>query len=326
MRIGLAGVTAAAAALFALPVARVAPVAQTPPAALAFARVLGIAQDGGVPHLGCARECCVAARRDSSRAAKVASLALEIEGLEGGARKVFIIDATPDFRAQVDRALAPQTFADRPQGLPVDGVLLTHAHIGHYTGMMYLGRESMSASSVAVYATPRMGAFLSANGPWKRLVEGKHIDLRIIEPGRAFDLAPGLTVEPLRVPHREEESDVVGFLVSGPSRRLLYIPDIDDWSRWGRDIAMLVGSVDVALLDGTFYGPEELGRRSVTEIPHPLIPSTMERLEPLVKKGHRVIFIHLNHTNPALRRSTPEHAEIIRRGFEVAFEGLELPL
>jgi pyrroloquinoline quinone biosynthesis protein B len=208
----------------------------------------------------------------------------------------------------------------------VDGVLLTHAHVGHYTGLMYLGRESMSASAVAVYATQRMGAFLSANGPWKRLVAGKHIDVRTIEEGRSFELAPGLRVEPLRVPHREEESDVVGFLVSGPSRRLLYIPDIDDWSRWRRDIAALVGSVDVALLDGTFYAPEELGRRSATEIPHPLIPSTMDRLEPVVRKGHRVIFIHMNHTNPALRRSTPEHGEIIRRGFEVASEGLELPL
>lgn len=317
---------AVAAMLAALSAPAAAHAKEPPPTARVFARVLGIMQDGGLPHLGCSRECCTAARRDPARAARVASLALEVEAPAGGPRKIFIIDATPDFRSQVDRALAPQGFEDRPPGLPVDGILLTHAHVGHYTGLMYLGRESMGASAVPVHATRRMGQFLSTNGPWKRLVEGKQIDLRTIEPGRGFELAPGLSAEPLRVPHREEESDVVGFLVRGPSRSLLYIPDIDDWSRWDRDIAALVASVDVALLDGTFYAPEELGRRSMAEVPHPLIPSTMDRLEPLVKKGHRVLFIHLNHTNPALRRSSPEHQEIVRRGFEVASEGIELPL
>ncbi|HEY3174650.1 MAG TPA: MBL fold metallo-hydrolase [Candidatus Polarisedimenticolia bacterium] len=319
-RAGLLAVAAAAVAL------TVAPPPGEPVVPRVVARVLGIAQDGGLPHLGCARECCVAARRDPARAARVASLGLRVEPPGDGAPRIFIIDATPDFRSQVDRALAPRTFADRPPGLPVDGILLTHAHIGHYTGLMYLGRESMAATAVPVYATRRMGEFLSTNGPWKRLVKGKHIELRTIEPGRPFDLAPGLSAEPLRVPHREEESDVVGFLVKGPSRRLLYIPDVDDWSRWDRDIASLVASVEIAVLDATFYSPGELGLRSLEEVPHPLVPSTMDRLEPLVKKGHRVIFIHLNHTNPALRRSSPEYLEIVRRGFEVAAEGLELPL
>ena len=289
------------------------------------ARGLGVAQDGGAPHLGCTKACCAAARRDPSRAVRVASLALAAGG-GGGARKVFIIDATPDFRTQVDTALGEGGLETRPGGLPVDGILLTHAHIGHYTGLMYLGRESIASSQVPVFATSRMAAFLSANGPWKRLVDGGHIRLEPIEAGRPFDLTPGLRVEPIRVPHREEDSDVVGFLVTGPSRRLLYIPDIDDWSRWDRDIAALVRTVDIALLDGTFYAASELGARSMAEVPHPLIPSTMDRLEPLVKQGHRVIFIHLNHTNPALRPGTPERQEIERRGFEVAADGLELSL
>jgi pyrroloquinoline quinone biosynthesis protein B len=295
------------------------------PAQSVIARVVGVAQDGGVPHLGCTKECCAAARRDPSRAVRVASLAL-VTGGAAGQRKVFLIDATPDFRSQVDSALGEGGLEARPRGLPVDGILLTHAHIGHYTGLMYLGREAIAAAGVPVFATSRMASFLSANGPWKRLVEGGHIKLEPIEPGKSFELAAGLKVEPIRVPHREEESDVVGFLVSGPSRRLLYIPDIDDWSRWDRDIAAVARTVDVALLDGTFYAPSELGARSMADVPHPLIPSTMDRLEPLVKLGHRVIFIHLNHTNPALRSGTPERREIERRGFEVAADGLELSL
>jgi len=184
----------------------------------------------------------------------------------------------------------------------------------------------MAADAVPVFATDRFWAFLSGNGPWKRLVEGGHIVRSPLAAGSKVELAPGLAVEPFRVPHREEDSDVVGFRVQGPTRRLLYIPDIDDWSRWDRDIAALVGSVDVALLDGTFFSPAELGARSMAEVPHPLVTTTMERLGPLLKQGKRIIFIHMNHTNPILRSGTPERQEVERRGFEVAADGMVLPL
>ncbi len=287
--------------------------------------VVGIVQDGGLPHLGCTKQCCERARRDPSLAQRVASLAL-VHDAPGAARRVFMIDATPDFRSQVDSALGEAARLSRPAGSPIDGILLTHAHIGHYTGLMYLGRESMAAKSVPVWATRRMGDFLSANGPWRRLVAGQHIQLRSLEPGVAVTLAPDLVAEPLKVAHREEESDAVGYIVSGPSRRLLYIPDIDDWGRWDRDIAALVRTVDVALLDGTFYGPESLGTRSIAEVPHPYMTATMDRLEPLVREGKRVIFIHLNHSNPALAADSGERRLIEQRGFEVATDGLELEL
>jgi len=282
--------------------------------------IVGVAQDGGVPHLGCVKECCREARSDPARAQRVASLALR------AGPKLFLIDATPDIRSQVATALGEQGLAARPARLPVDGILLTHAHIGHYTGLVYLGRESMAADEVPVFATDRFWAFLSGNSPWKRLVDGRHIIHIPLAAGGQVELAQGLSVEPFRVPHREEDSDVLGFLVKGPSRRLLYIPDIDDWSRWDRDIAELAGTVDVALLDGTFYAPSELGARSMAEVPHPLVTSTMDRLGPMVKQGRRVVFIHMNHTNPILRRGTAERREVERRGFEVASDGMELPL
>jgi pyrroloquinoline quinone biosynthesis protein B len=254
----------------------------------------------------------------------VASLALR------AGNKVILIDATPDIRSQLFTALGEEGLAARPPRLPVDGILLTHAHVGHYTGLIHLGTEAMAASSVPVYVTDRFWSFLSSNGPWKRLVEGRHIIRVPLAAGRRVELAPGLSVEPLRVPHREEDSDVVGFLVTGPSRRLLYIPDIDDWSRWDRDIAALVRTIDVALLDGTFYSPSELGggsmARSMADVPHPLVTSTMDRLDPLVKQGRRVVFIHMNHTNPISRAGTPERLEVERRGFEVAVDGMVLPL
>ena len=305
--------------------------ARTGTAPVVLAHVVGIAQDGGLPHLGCARECCEAARRDPTRALRVASLALTVD-VAGEPRRLYLIDAGPDFRSQVDSALGASGRGERPPGLPLDGILLTHAHIGHYAGLIYLGRESAATTRVPVYATARMSAFLSSSAPWRRLTQGGNIELKTLEPGRSVDLAPGLSVEPLRVPHRDEEADTVGFLVRGPSRRLLYIPDIDAWDKWamvengGTDIARLAGSVDVSLLDGTFYSADELPGRPQAEVPHPPIAASMDRLEAVARAGHRILFTHLNHTNPALRPGSPERTAIERRGFEVASEGLVLPL
>ena len=114
--------------------------------------------------------------------------------------------------------------------------------------------------------------------------------------------------------------------MTGSKKRLVYIPDIDDWSRWDVSIKELVDSVDVALLDGTFFSRGELKNRSMAEVPHPFISVSMDLLEPLVKAGKQVVFIHLNHSNPALRSGTPERAEVEKRGFIVAEEGMEFEL
>ncbi len=289
------------------------------------ARVVGIVQDGGLPHLGCTNDACRAARRDPSRAERVASLAI-IARRPGVEPRVYLLDATPDFRSQVDSALESAGDPPRPPRSPVDGVFLTHAHIGHYTGLVYLGKESMAAHRVAVFGTARMLSFLGSNGPWKRLVADGNIELKPLAGGRRIDLAEGLSVEALEVPHRDEESDAVGFIVRGPARSLLYVPDIDAWDRWDRDVRALVRSVDVALLDGTFFSAKELPGRPMEEIPHPLVRTSMDLLEPAVRGGSRVIFIHLNHTNPALTKGSPERREVEARGFEVAIDGMELPL
>src|SRR6266498_3458885 len=139
--------------------------------------VLGIAQDGGVPHLGCRQPLCVEARRDPSKRQLVASLGV----IDYGAGRRFVIDATPDFARQVDRL----------GGLP-DAILLTHAHIGHYLGLAQLGREVLGAKRLPVYCTPSMAGFLRENGPWKRLVSLENIEIREVEPGRVFELTPSL--------------------------------------------------------------------------------------------------------------------------------------
>lgn len=279
--------------------------------------VLGTAQDGGVPHIGCRQDLCVAARNDPSRRRRVACLGLIDD--KAGAR--FLIDATPDLASQIESLNAGREPSDRRR--PVEGILLTHAHIGHYAGLMYLGREALGARGVPVYATRRMARFLRESGPWSQLVGLGQIDLREIEPGKEIALTPDLKLTPLLVPHRDEYSDTVGFRVRGPTRSVLYVPDIDKWERWDRKLEDEVAGVEAALLDGTFEDAAELsGVRSLAEVPHPLVRETVARLAAF--KG-RILFIHLNHTNRLLWDEDALR-ELAAKGFRVARDGEELPL
>jgi pyrroloquinoline quinone biosynthesis protein B len=275
-----------------------------------YAVVLGIAQDGGVPHIGCAQEPCRRARRDPRLAQRGACLGLVDE--VGGRR--FLVEATPDLPSQLE-ALGARV---------PDGVLVTHAHIGHYTGLMYLGREALGARAVPVYASSRMAAFLRGNGPWSQLVGLGQIELRELEPGAELELTPRLRVTALRVPHRDEYSDTVGFRVRGPSRSLLFVPDIDKWEKWDRRVEDEVAAVDVALLDGTFASADELPGRRQDEVPHPTVGETVRRLAAPGVRG-RVLFIHLNHTNELLWDAAARR-RLEAQGFAVARQGQVLPL
>jgi len=278
--------------------------------------VLGVVQDGGVPHIGCRQPLCVRARRDPSRRQRVACLGL----IDDHAGQRFLIDATPDMASQLESLDPGRPPADPRR--PVDGILLTHAHIGHYTGLMYFGREALDARAVPVYATARMAAFLRTSGPWSQLVSLAQIDVREVEAGRETVLTPSLAVTPIRVPHRDELSDTVGYVVRGPSAALLYIPDIDKWEKWDRRVEDEVARVDTALLDGTFDSAQELPGRSIQEVPHPLVSETVARLAAF---SHRVVFIHLNHTNPLLWDDRARR-DLRARGFTLASDGLVVPL
>ncbi len=255
--------------------------------------ILGRAQDAGIPQLGCTQAACVDRREGRRPVERVASLGLR----HSGSGRAFLFDATPDLPSQVHMLTG---------GRVPDGIFLTHGHMGHYTGLMYLGRESMNAAKVPVYGTSRMAAFLTANGPWSQLVSLGNVALNRIEYDRPVDLGDGVRVTAFQVPHRDEFTDTVGYLIEGPNQKALFIPDIDQWSKWDRDIRALADTVDYAFLDGTFASAGEIPGRSLADIPHPMMSDTRARL-----KGSRaqLWFIHLNHTNPEL-----DAADVVREG------------
>jgi len=282
--------------------------------------VLGIAQDGGVPQAGSKDH---RGWDDPALRRRVASLGL-VDPASGGR---WLFDATPDFREQLhelDRA-AP---VDGVPGL--EGIFLTHAHIGHYTGLMFLGHESIGARGVTVFAMPRMSAFLGGNGPWDQLIRYGNIALATLQDGEPVRLNDRLTVTPFIVPHRQEYSEVAGFTIDGPGRSVLFIPDIDSWEEWeaeGTRIEQMIAKVDVAFLDGTFYAAGEIPGRDMSGFPHPFITRSMERFAslPAAEKA-KIRFIHLNHTNAALRPDSEARRSILSNGFRVAEEGERVDL
>lgn len=203
-----------------------------------------------------------------------------------------------------------------------DGIFITHAHIGHYTGLMYLGKEAIDAKDVLVFAMPRMAEYLRSDGPWSQLVARRNIALQAMQADTAIILSDELAITPIRVPHRDEFSETVGFVIDGPRRSALFIPDIDKWSKWDRDIMAPIQEVDYAFIDGTFYDSAEIGYRDVSQIPHPFIIESMALFDDLpIEDRAKVHFIHLNHTNPAIVTESEASNTILSKGYRVARYG-----
>ncbi len=272
--------------------------------------VLGTTQDAGSPQVGCKKSCCNSLSLEEQARRKVSSLGI----IDYDNHEAYIIDASPDFVAQHDALLKLD-----PQIKKLSGIFLTHAHIGHYTGLMHLGREAMGATRTPVYAMPRMLDFLTNNGPWSQLVSLQNIELRGIQADTSIRLSANLSITPFFVPHRDEYTETVGFKISGPNHNTIFIPDIDKWEKWDQDITQLVQSVDMAFLDATFYDGNELPNRDMAEVPHPFVVESMKLFEPLPNNAKANIhFIHLNHTNPLLDQTSEEYQIVKDKGFNIA--------
>ena len=281
-------------------------------------KVLGTIQDGGIPHLGCNKKCCEEYFLNQTQRIGVSSLG--ISNLKNN--KNYLIDATPDINFQLKKLIGNENISKK-----LNGIFITHAHMGHYSGLLNLGRESFSSSLVPLFVMPKMHEFISSNGPWDQLVKLKNVDLKSLSNNKPEVLGDNLSIVPFLVPHRDEYSETVGYKIIGPNKTALFIPDIDKWENWEISIVELVKEVDYAFLDGTFYDAKEINNRDISEIPHPFIIESLELFKNLsVVDKNKVYFIHLNHTNPAIDKSSVPFKNIISKGFNVAEGNMEFNL
>lgn len=281
-----------------------------------FITILGIAQDAGFPQAGCEKENCRLYWEGKEQKRHATSLGLVDK--ETGQSCIF--EATPDFKEQLHHLIKE---SDRAK---LSGIFLTHAHIGHYTGLMHLGHEVMGASNVPVYVMPQMKSYLEENGPWSQLVNYENIALKKLRADSAITLSENLTITPFLVPHRDEFSETVGYHIESQNKSALFIPDINKWGIWNRSIVEEIAKVDYAFLDATFYDSNELHGRDMSEIPHPFVEESIALFKDLPdSEKAKVHFIHFNHTNPLILDS-PERKQVEELGFKVAFEGMRVAL
>ena len=278
-----------------------------------YITVLGIAQDGGYPHIGCQKTCCQSIYKGLSKRKSVVSLGLIDKELNGK----WIFEATPDVSTQ----LADLEQNHLKKDNLIDGVFLTHGHIGHYTGLMYFGKEALGKKGTTVYAMPKMKNYLETSGPWSQLVELENIRIKELQQDSIVDLNSNVKVIPFLVPHRDEYSETVGYKIIGPKKAALFIPDIDKWQKWNRNIVEEVKHVDYAFVDATFFDANEV-KRPIAEIPHPFIIETISLFEnETLETKNKVTFIHFNHTNPAIESNSEARKKIEKLGFRFASEG-----
>ena len=280
--------------------------------------ILGVAQDAGFPQAGCYKPHCMLGWNDPERKISATSIGL----IDPSSKKKYIFEATPDFPEQLFM-LEQEAPSD---DFSLNGIFITHAHIGHYTGLMYLGREAMGANGLPIYVMPKMEQYLRENGPWSQLIALNNISLVSLR-NEYSQVLNNLKVTPFLVPHRDEFSETVGYSIEGPKKTALFIPDINKWSQWEEKILEQIQLTDYALIDATFYDSNELPGRDMSKIPHPFVVETMATLSVLPKEQkEKVWFIHMNHTNPLLNLNSYEAKEVRAQGFNIASTGLRLKL
>jgi len=278
----------------------------------AFILVLGNAQDAGYPQIACKKDCCRRVYENQKNKRFVSSIAI----VDPISNESWVFDATPDFTEQTK--MLSEHLKDG-KNLP-DGIFLTHGHIGHYPGLMFLGREALNANKMPVYAMPRMHNYLTENGPWSQLVKLNNISLKEIRKDSTYVLNSRISVTPIEVPHRDEFTETVGFIIQSSNKKALFIPDIDKWKKWDRSIVDYLKEVDIAFLDATFFKNGEINR-DINEVPHPFVIESMALFENLPAKDKaKVHFIHFNHTNPLLIDGSEAQKIILKNGFNIALQ------
>ena len=272
---------------------------------------LGTAQDGGFPHIGCNLNCCRQAKKKPNLGRLIASLSI----VDTSKSNAWIIDVTPDISKQLRILMKYIPDLEYPS---LSGVFLTHAHIGHYIGLLYFGLEALNLKNIPVYVLPGMKNFLCNNSMFSKMIENNNIIIKDLSEQSKIRLNDDLEIEPFFVPHRNELSETVGYSIKGESKSLLYIPDIDSWEDWNINLVDIIKDNDIVIIDGTFFSKDEVTHRNIEKIPHPSIIESISLMKKLsLKEKNKVFFTHLNHTNKALNDKSEEYNDIITTGYNI---------
>ena len=279
--------------------------------------ILGNVQDAGLPHIGCQHKFCKDKFNEFEE-----YFTTSIAVVDPVNQKYILFEASPDIPYQLNY-LEKKIFK---KFLLPESVFITHAHIGHYAGLIYFGREALGSKGLKVNVLPKMANFLKTNGPWSQLVEINNINIQEINFGKKTNHLSNISVIPIKVPHRDEYSETSAYEIIGKNKKALFIPDIDKWEKWDKNLIELVQEFDYLFLDATFYDSKEINR-DISEIPHPLVLETINLLDSLSNESkNKVYFIHMNHTNLMLDPMSELSKLIYSKGYNIARVGQRIYL
>lgn len=298
--------------------------------------VLGMAQDGGRPQPSCYKSCCAALTQADVRY----PVALGV--VDGTIIHLF---ETSRYLGEQLRFLWKLPASNIPEN--IDHVWITHAHWGHIDGLGLFGRETMNCKGVRLHVSESMASLIRRSPSWNAMVDQgvflidvfpNPTDLKIVvkyASDQTTTTSSALSIEPIPIPHRAELSDTHAFVIRGPHKSLLFLPDHDTWEKTlsfhrCTSIRQFLQSfrIDIALLDGTFWSYEELGNiRDQSQVPHPPVSETITLLGTRNPEQDPVIyFTHLNHTNPLYDSGSVQYQTLLDMGWDVAYQGMTFTL
>jgi len=282
--------------------------------------VLGVSQDGGFPQAGCGADCCEAARKNPSQSKHPVSL-----GIVGIDSSTHLIEATRDLAWQLNLWHSVD-----PVDGPLNSLWITHSHHGHIDGLGLFGREVINAKNLEVNCSKSLSKLIKNTPNWNLLIELGNIKINEFENLKPYTPSPkcGFTIKPIKVPHRSELSDMHAFLIQGPNKNLLFLPDHDSWEKTLKFVNKTEilewfdsENIDVALIDGTFWSSNELKGRNQTIVTHPPVNETLQLIGEKKDGMPEIKFTHLNHTNPLNNDFSDENKILKNMGWNVSKEG-----
>jgi pyrroloquinoline quinone biosynthesis protein B len=227
------------------------------------------------------------------------------------------------------------------RGSGIRGVLLTGADLDYTLGLILL-REG---GRLIVYAPPTVRAALDEGLQLSRLLE-RFCGLEWRAPPDNFasltgpdGSTSGLSYAAFPVPgkppgHSRDPTaadEVIGYRIvdDATGGRLVYVPGLAVLSPAFRARA---ADCDLLLLDGTFWSDDEMtaggfGPQTARAMGHLPVggPDGTLAFVAQLPPG-RVVYVHVNNTNPMLKEDSPQRPAVTAAGAEVGYDGQEFTL
>lgn len=304
--------------------------------------VLGAGAGGGVPQWNCGCRNCNAARGAHPELRSTqASLAVSVDG-----GNWFLINASPDLRQQLIATPQLHPKASELRHTPIAGVILTNSEVDAVAGLLSM-REG---SPFTLYAHPRVLAILKSNSIFN-VLNDKNVRREAIAIDASFqpllpDGAPsGLDILPFTVPGKgawylegeahpagdDADGDTLGLQISDKaSGRSFFV--LTACARVTPELKARLAGAPLVFFDGTVWRDDELiaaglGQKTGQRMGHIAMSGTDGAIVSLDDLDiAQKVFLHINNSNPALRRDSGERAEAERAGWTIGADGMEFTL